>query len=547
VRRFGVWLVLLLACAEGVPDFPAPGRAAGLPGPRRGGTLRLSLIDDVRTVDPAIGNDESTYPVEHMLFDTLVAYASARSERPLDLVPQLAESWTVSADRLTYDFTLRENLRYADGSPIVAADFVTAIERVLDPAVPSPGKSYFLKIAGAPERQRGEAERVSGLRALDDRHLRIQLSSADESFLYMLALKFATPVPARWLARVGAEIRERPLASGPYTLIEWRQGAQIRLARNPHYWKPGIPYIDAVELDLAVPRDAGVLRLLAGELDAVDRLSSGKYVQLMKSPTWKPHVRQVAGNSSYGELLNVERPPFSGPHGKKVRQAMNYAVDKRKTMRLYNDRAQISNGLLPPILPAYDAERQPYPYDPDRARQLLREAGYPDGFDITYYCLADELLVHIAESMQYDLSLVGIRMQIRVLTMPTHVAALGRRDLTFAYTGWIMDFPHPWNFLESKFHSRSIAAENSNNDSGWSSPETDRLLDLARVEPDPEKAKAMYRRVEAIVFDEAPWLWHYHSKMTEVVQPYVKDYAYHPVHMRDFREAWLDRPGTQGP
>jgi ABC-type transport system substrate-binding protein len=543
--RLAVLLATLLACGgEGAPDLPAPGRGAGLPGPRSGGTLRISLVEDVQTLDPAIAYNEMSYQVQHFLFDTLVAFAPAESADPLEIVPQLAESWTVSADLLTYTFTLREGLKYGDGSPIVADDFIVSFERVLDPTLSSGGMGLYKVIEGGAERNAGTTDKVSGLRALDDRHLEIRLSRPDSSFIFLLPMKFITPVPRRWAAKHGNRLREHVLASGPFRLVEWREGSLLRLERNPYYWKKGTPYLDAVTIDLAVPRDVNVLRLLSGEYDAVDRLSPDKYIQLMKSPVWKDAVRLVPGNSSYGEALNVTRPPFSD---KRVRQAMNYAIDKRKTIRIYNNRAQISHGILPPAMPGFVTDRAPYPYDPDKARQLLREAGYADGFDITYYMLNDELYTHIASSMQADLAKVGVRMKIQVLSFPTYLQAIGKHELSFAFTAWVMDFPHPRNFMETKFHSRSISRQNSSNETGWSSPETDRLMDQALLETDPEKSLALYRQAEAIIFDEAPWLWHYHPLTTEVVQPYVRNYTFHPVHLRDFREAWLDRRETRAP
>jgi oligopeptide transport system substrate-binding protein len=548
VRAFALIFLCCWACGgDGGSDLPSPIAGAGLPGPRYGGTLRIGLISQPRTFDPAIAFDEMSYQIEHAVFDTLVAYAPASSANPLELVPQLAESWTISPDRLTYAFTLREGLRYHDGTPIVAADFVTALDRVLSPAVPSPGKQYYAKIVGAAERQAGTAESTSGLRALDDRHLEIRLLVPDESFLYMLSLKFATPIPARHLAAVGERIRDQPLASGPFHLVEWREGSRMRFEKNPHYWRQGIPYLDGIDAETGISRDMMGLKLLRGEYDAIDRISADKYLQLMKSDEWRDSVRLTSGTVSYGEMMNVDKPPFNGPNGKKVRQAMNYAIDKQKTVRIYNGRAEVAHGLLPPMIPGYDPARKPYPYDPDKARQLLAEAGYPDGFELTYYMVPDELYVLFAESVQADLLKVGVRIKIQTLDFPTYLAAVGRHELTFCFTGWFMDFPHPLNFLETKFHSRSISGQNSTNDSGWHSEETDRLMDQARIEPDPVKAMAMYRRVDEIIFEEAPWIWHYYPKITEVVQPYLKGYKYHPVHLRDYREAWLDKAGTRTP
>ena len=526
----------LCACGE-PPTLPSPRAAAGKPGPRRGGTLRISLADDVRTLDPAIAFDEFSLLAECLVFEGLIAYKPTSSGKPLELQPALAESWTVSEDRRVYTFTLRPAV-YEDGTPIVADDFVTTFERIYDPGINSPAKQFYLGLAGAEARMNGQAERVSGVRALDARRLELTLLQPDESFLMVLAMAFVKPMPRAWIDRQGERIRDRPLASGPFRLAEWRQGNLMIFERNPRYWNPELPYLDRIEMNLQVQRDVAMLKLLRGELDTIDRLSSDKYVLFARSPEWKDLVRINRALNVYGERMDVTQPPFDD---KRVRQAMNYALDKQDSYLLYNHRLVISHGALPPDMPGYDPTMKPYPHDPEKARRLLAEAGYPDGFDVDYYCTNDEIAVKLAQSIQSDLAEVGVRMRIRPISFPTYLSAVGRKQLPFSYTAWFMDFPDPWNFLEIKFHSKNIAPVNSNNDSYYSNPEVDRLLDAARVEPDRDKRLALYHQVELILYDDCPWIWHYHGTVTEVVQPYVKNYHHHPVYLRDYRETWLDR------
>jgi peptide/nickel transport system substrate-binding protein/oligopeptide transport system substrate-binding protein len=384
----------------------------------------------------------------------------------------------------------------------------------------------------------GKATQASGLRALDDRTLEVRLARVDPTFLMEIALPFAIPVPRRWVAQQGERIRDTPLCSGPFRVARWQEGTQFIYEKNPHYWDAASIHLDRVVVDLQVDRDTGTLRFLRGEVDSMERLPSDKLLMFMRSPAWQPYVHVDSTMSSYGELMDTTKPPFNE---KKVRQAMNYAINKQDTVVLYNGRATIAHGVLPPGLPGRDEALQPYPYDPAKARALLAEAGYPDGFDVVYSTTPDEIAEKVAQSLQSDLADVGIRVRIQLLTFPAYLTAAGRRDLQFAYTAWIMDFPDPWNFMELKFHSRAISEVNASNESGFDNEEFDALLDAARGEPDHEKRMAMYRRAEHILYDECPWVWHYHPKTTEVVQPYVKNYAWHPVYTRDYRYAWLDR------
>jgi ABC-type transport system substrate-binding protein len=291
-------------------------------------------------------------------------------------------------------------------------------------------------------------------------------------------------------------------------------------------------------MSLQVYRDVAVLKFLKGELDTLERLSSDQYVRFRNTPAWAPYLQEIPTMNVFGEVMDVTKPPFDD---KRVRQAMNYALNKDDTVRLNNGRAVVAHGVLPPLMPGYDPTMRPYPYDPARARALLAAAGYPNGFDVTYTTTKDELAEKIAQSMQADLAAVGVRMQIQLLTFPAFLTAAGKHELPFAFIAWLMDFPDPWDFLEVNFHSKMIIPVNSMNSGNYANPEVDRLLDAGRAEQDRPKRLALYHRVEEILHDDCPWIWHYHAVVVEVIQPYVKGYKYHPVWMRNYRETWLDR------
>jgi oligopeptide transport system substrate-binding protein len=220
---------------------------------------------------------------------------------------------------------------------------------------------------------------------------------------------------------------------------------------------------------------------------------------------------------------------------------MNYAINKQDTVRLYNGRAIPAHGMLPPRVPGYDPDRPPYPYDPEKARKLLAEAGYAQGFEVTYTTHKEEMAERLAESIQADLARVGIRVRIRLLSWPAFVTAISRGEPDFALSAWSMDYPDPRSLLETKLHSRMIG---SSNDSQYSNPKLDSLLDQARGEQDPELRRQRYQEADQLVFKDCPYIWHYNLLRVELRQPYVKDYRPHPVWWRDLREVSLD--GTEG-
>jgi len=515
-------------------------RPAGNTSPHRGGTLTYSTRNQVRTLDPAIGFDEvSSYPL-HDLFDTLVGYEPADPKKPgsgLRLVPHLAASWTVSDDHLDYQFTLRPNLRYSNGQPVVAGDFKYGLERVLsDPA--SPFGSFLDDVEGAPELTAGKAKACTGIRVIDDTHLEIRLSRPYAAFLYVLAMSFATPERADHVAAVGDQIRAEPLGTGPWRLVRWDEGQKLVLERNPNYWEQGIPYLDRLILLENIPSDTAFLMFQEGELETVDRLPPPDYVWIQTQAAWKPYVHDSMAMNSYGERMNVTVKPFDDV---RVRRAMNYAVNKEHIIKLLNGGASISHGVLPPGMFGRDASIQPYPHDPAKARELLAEAGYPDGFDVDYVTLNIPSSVTLAESLQADLAEVGVRVHIKQMTFATYLTAIGKPDgPAFSYGAWVQDFPDPSDFVDTKFDSKMISKENSNNDSFYSNPKLDALIRTARFETDEVKRADEYHRIERILYDDAPWIWEYHRHFLEVSQPYVANYAPHPVWTRDYTYTWLD-------
>jgi ABC-type transport system substrate-binding protein len=349
-------------------------------------------------------------------------------------------------------------------------------------------------------------------------------------------------VPAEHVQRTGERLRVRPLSSGPFALESWNEGEKLVLTRNPFYWNPELPYVDGIAMHLLLSRDVARLRFLRGEIDTLDRIAADDYARFARMPAWEPYMFRSPAMGYFAEVMNTRRPPFDD---RRVRQAMNYAIDREDLIKLANGLAVPAHGPLPPGMLGYDSTRKPYPYDPERARQLLAEAGYPDGFEVTYSVVQDEWGEKIAQSIQADLAKVGVKMKIQRLTFPVYATAVGKGELPFAFSGWLMDFPDPWNFLEVKFHSRMIANENSNNDSFYSNPDLDRLLDEARREQDRERRAELYRRAEEILFEDAPNVWRFHAMRVEARHPYVMNYQPHPVWLRDYRRTWLDLPRSE--
>ena len=480
--------------------------------PRDPHTLRFSTNHQVATLDPAIAYDDVSTWITHALYDTLVDYAAGGTQ----LVPRLAERWEVSGDGRRYHFWLRPGIAYADGRPIVAADFQTSFRRTLARA-DSPYAQYLAAI--------------DHVAILGDRELEIVLKQPDATFLYVLGMTFTAPLRADH----AGDLRREPLASGPYMLELWDEGERIVLRRNPHYVDPARAHIERIEMLENIPRDTQFLMFEKGDLDAAERLSSADTLWLLEQPAWQPYVHIAPQMNVFGIRMNVRRKPFDD---RRVRQALNYALDKDHTVKLLNGGAVPSHGILPPGMFGRDDTLPPYPHDPAKARALLAAAGYPHGFDVDYVTIGDEEGETTAASIQADFAEVGVRVHITPMSLTAYETAIASPDgPPFSMGTWLADYPDPSNFLDPRFHSRFIG---SSNDSYYSNPELDALLDAAHVETDPTRRTALYHRAERILYDDAPWVWNYHHEMTEVDQPYLQGYTPHPVWGRDYTSARLE-------
>ncbi len=525
------WIALLALVACSHSDAPR-WREAGGP-PRAGGTLRIATQTGLTTLDPAVALDESSIFAIHAMVDGLVGYAADSTE----LVPMLAEHWTISPDGLVYTFTLRAGITYDDGKRIEARDFERGLERTLA-MKDSPYASHLAGVVGAQDVLDGKAADCTGIRTIDARTLEVRLTAPNGAMLYELAMPFAAPLTEESVVTTNNQLRRWFRASGPYEVVEWDEGRRIELVRRANYHDPSRQRIERIVLLENVPRDLQFMMFERGELDAAERLSGSDQRWIERQPAWAPQLKTRALMNAFGSRMNTREKPFDD---RRVRQAMNYAVNKDRISKLLMGTSVPSHGVLAPGAFGRDDTLQPYPHDPVKARALLAEAGYPDGFELDYVTLGDEEAEKLAVSLQADLAEVGIKMSITRITISALGDAIGRPSgPKFSIVTWLGDYPDPLSLLDPLFHSRNIADESSTNFSFFKNPELDGLLDAGRGEADRDKRAALYRRAEHILYDEAPWIWGYHQLMTEVVQPYVRDYRPHPVWSRDYTSAWLD-------
>ena len=412
--------------------------------PKPGGSIVITYKDDVSTLDPAIGYDWQNWSMIKSLFSGLMDYVPGTT----DLTPDLAESYTVSPDGLSYTFKLRKGVKFHNGRELVASDIKYSLERVCNSKTQSPGSGFFGMIKGQEEMLAGKADSLEGVKVLDDYTLQFDLVHPDATFLHVMAINFSFAVPKEEVEKWGPDFGKHPVGTGAYILKEWVLGNKIVWTRNPNYHHHGKPFIDEVIFEIGQEPSVALMRLQRGEVDILgDGIPPARFVSIMKDPQYKGMIVEGGQLHTGYVTMNVKMKPFDNV---KVRQAVNMAINKERIVKIINNRAVIANQPLPPSMPGYDNNYKGYPYDPAKAKALLADAGYPNGFKTELYCMNVDPNPRIAQSIQQDLAEIGIKADLKNQSQATVIAAGGEPDQApMIWSGgmaWIADFPDPSNF-----------------------------------------------------------------------------------------------------
>lgn len=498
-----------------------------------GGTSDGELVlrgDDPLFLDPAVAQDaeSAAYIVE--IFSGLV-----RLDTDLQLQPDLAERWEENDDGTVFTFHLRENATFHDGRPVLADDVKYSIERALRPETASIVAENFLgDIIGARDLSRSRADAVSGVRVVDDFTVELTIDAPKPYFLYKLTYPTAFVVDQRQIEANPRRWTQKPNGTGPYTLKEWRLGERIVLeAYDKHYL--GAPNLKTVRFEFS--GGSGLVAYEDGDVDltgvGLDDLPS---IQDPGSDL-NDEYRQVPRMSLDYIGFNTNVPPFDDPL---VRQAFALSVDRQKIAEvILQDAIPIANGILMPGVPGYTEDEKTYPYDPDRARDLLAQSQYAD--DMPEITLAETgaggTVGPTTEAIvQYWREELDIEVQIQQAEAGTFFSDIDEGRYQMFHLGWIMDYPDPEDILDILFHSTS-----RQNNTRYENPEVDGLLESARVERNTETRLATYQDVERRLLEDAVWMPMFYDVAHLLVKPYVTGFVYPPMVIERYRDIVVDR------
>jgi hypothetical protein len=313
--------------------------------PKQGGDIVVTYKDDITTLDPAIGYDWVNWSMIKSLYSRLMDYEPGTP----NLVPSLAESFTVAPDGLTYTFKLRTGVKFSNGREVVASDVKYSIERAVDPKTQGPGAGFFGAIKGFEDVTGGKATTLAGIETPDASTVVFNLSRPDATFLHVLAINFASVVPKEAVEAAGGDFGKKPVGSGPFVLKDWTIGQKLLFERNKDYFVKDVPHIDSFSVEVGQEPLVALLRLQKGEVDiAGDGIPPAKFLEIKNSADGAKMIVDGEQLHTGYVTLNTKVKPFDNV---KVRQAMNMAINKDRITRILNGRATPANQPLPPLMP----------------------------------------------------------------------------------------------------------------------------------------------------------------------------------------------------
>jgi peptide/nickel transport system substrate-binding protein len=497
-------LVLLVALALAVPAAAQPA-----------GTLVVGLVAEPVNLDPAQVTDLNSARVGRRVVETLVTFP----EESTQLVPGLAESWTISKDGLQYTFKLRSGIKFHDGTPLTAAAVKFSIERQINPEHPAAklGKYPFANFFFG---------NVKAVEALSDERVAFLLKEPRASFLAILTAGAASIVSPTAVMKAGPDYPLHPVGTGPFKFVSWDRGQRVVLEKNPSYWKFPVK-LERVIYRPIVEDQARLTELLTGTLDLivgvpadyVSQLESGGKVALMKQTG--AHVWYLG--------INNQKKPFDD---KRVRQALNYAVNKDAIVRdVLKGTGTPSRGPVLPNTWAADAALKAYPYDPGRAKKLLAEAGYPNGFSTTLWVPESgsgmQAPVAMSTVMQSNLKAVGVNVSLQTMEWGAFLAKLRTKEQELFALSWMAGTEDPDMVMYPLLHS-SQWTPNGPNRALYKNEKFDDLLQQARLTTDQARRASLYKEAQRILVDDAPWVFVDHEIQIAALGKRVQGFKLHP-------------------
>jgi peptide/nickel transport system substrate-binding protein len=446
-------------------------------------TITMARSADMLTFDPASTEDDPSIFVELQLFDRLVKLNAANN----GVEPELATAWTVAPDGLSATFTLRQGIKFSDGSPLTAEDVVFSLTRAIDPK----GSWGFL------------FSPVKSVTKVDDKTVKLNMSEPFAPLLPALSTFAGSIYSKANFEKWGKDAAQHPLGTGAYMLESWQKGAQLALTKNPNYWQPGKPKVDRIVFRVVADDNTRVLQLRSGQVDIIDFVPPNQVEPLMGAGL---KIHKVDGTATLRYTLNETVKPLDEAN---VRCAMAHAIDRAAVAKnLYFGLATVARSLLPSSTLYYDGNADPQTYDLAKAKALLAKSSVPNGFTVAVNVPAgNQHRQDTAQIWAAGLKQIGITLKIEQLEPTTLIQMRNAEKYSIYNAAWTNDTPDPDELLgvALDFSSQHAAHTFYNN------PKAKELLLQQRRELDPKKRQALVTELQRIVNQDCPQIYVVHE------------------------------------
>jgi peptide/nickel transport system substrate-binding protein len=503
--------------------------AAGSAGtPKKGGTLVIGMEAEISSFDPAVMTGTSTFRPVSSMFDMLVNLYGAESS----LKPDIAASWDVAADAQSVTMKLQPGMKFHDGTAVDAAAVVFSFERMLNTKDPN----YFGPYAFPPFFY----PTYKSSTVVDPLTVKFELTQPDATFLSALAWNTASMVSPTAAKASGKDFSSKPVGAGPFKFVSWDKNVKTTMARFDDY-AGGAPLLDQIIWKPIVEEAARFNQLLSGEVDFIVSIDP-QFVPQVQS---NPDLQLIQGPSlhTWWVYLNTHEEHLKD---KRVRQALNYGVNKDSLIKnILHDTAVSSRCWCWPNTWAYEPDVTQYPYDPAKAKDLLSQAGYANGFDLEYLVPESGSGMvapkEIATAMQADLKKIGVNLKITTMEWISYLAATAKglddvngKQFGMSQESWMNPVDDPGLWVE--FESVAMPPGGGNVGYYENSQYAD-LLAKARTTIDQTQRATSYKQAQKLFADDAPWIFMFHSNFVTAARKNVQGIVLNPdqnvLHLKD--------------
>jgi peptide/nickel transport system substrate-binding protein len=479
------------------------------------GTLVVGLVAEPVNLDPPQVTDLNSNRVGRRIVETLVTFP----EESTQVVPGLAESWTISKDGLQYTFKLRRGITFHDGTPLNAEAVKFSIERQINPNHPAYklGKYPFANFFFG---------NVKAVEVLSEERVAFLLNEPRASFLSILTAGAASIVSPTAVMKWGPDYPTHPVGTGPFRFASWDRGQRVVLEKNPTYWKYPVK-VERVIYRPIVEDQARLTELLTGTLDVIVGVPAD-FVSQLEQNAKITLLKQVGAHVWYLGMNN-QKKPFDD---KRVRQALNYAVNKDAIVKdVLKGTGASSRGPVLPGTWGADPALKAYPYDPERAKKLLAEVGYPNGFSTTLWVPESgsgmQAPVAMSTVMQSNLKAVGVNVSLQTMEWGAYLAKLRTKEQELFALSWMAGTEDPDMVMYPLLHSSQWTPVGPNR-ALYKNARFDALLQQARLTTDQAKRAQLYKEAQRILVDDAPWVFVDHEIQIAALSKRVQGFKLHP-------------------